>query len=106
MKIIYAAMLVVVMMGPAQAVTERTVKTDSLACNSERQFDRAERMRVSGDTKALHAFTNGALLSGTCVRLKTGARVFTEGRGKGSGTIKIRPKGSVVTFFTSEANFE
>ena len=106
MKIIYATMLVFLATGDAQAVSELTVKTNSLACHSERQFDRAEKVRKSGDTKALHAFTNGAVLSGTCVRLSIGATVFTAGRGKSSGIIKIRPKGSVVTYFTSEENFE
>jgi hypothetical protein len=106
MKIIYAAVLVLLATADAQAVSELTVKTNSLACSSERQFDRAEKVRQSGDAKVLHAFTNGAVLSGTCVRLNTGVKVFTAGRGKGSGIIKIRPKGSVVTYFTSEENFE
>jgi hypothetical protein len=106
MKIVYAAVLVFLATGDAQAVSELTVKTNSLACHSERQFDRAETVRKSGDAKALHAFANGAVLSGACVRLAAGAKVFTAGRGKGSGIIKIRPKGSVVTYFTSEENFE
>ncbi len=101
MKIVYAAILGISMLVPAQAA-EKIVKTSYLACHPERQFDRAERIRRSGDTQALKAFTAGALLSGTCVSLKTGSSVFTEGSGKGSGVIKIRPKGSIVTFFTSE----
>jgi hypothetical protein len=105
MKTMYAAILGVLMVVPALAA-ERIVKTDYLACNPERQFDRAERIRTSGNTKALQAFTAGALLSGTCVALKTGAGVFTAGNGKGLGTIKVRPKGSFKTFFTSEMAFE
>ncbi len=105
MKIIYAAILGVLMTVPAHAA-ERMVKTDYLACNPERQFDRAERIRTSGDTKALKAFTAGALFSGTCVSLKTGTNVFTEGSGKGLGIIRIRPKGSFKTFFTSEIAFQ
>jgi hypothetical protein len=106
MRIICGAVLMFLTMGDAQAVSELTVKTNALACSSERQFERAEKVRKSGDSKALHAFTSGAVLSGTCVRLVTGAKVFTAGRGKGSGIVKIRPKGSVVTYFTSEENFE
>ncbi len=101
MKIVYAAILGVLTLVPAQAA-EKIVRTNYLACHPERQFDRAERIRRSGDTAALKAFTAGALLSGTCVSLKTGASVFTEGSGKGSGVIKVRPRGSIVTFFTSE----
>jgi hypothetical protein len=109
MKIIRAAIFAIVMVVPAQAAAERAekiVKTEALACNSERQFDRAERIRKSGEPQALQAFTKGAVLSGSCVLLKPGASVFDVGRGKGAEVIKIRPKGSVVTFFTSETNFE
>jgi hypothetical protein len=105
MKLIYAAFVGIVLALPAHAA-ERTVKTEYLACNPERQFDRAERYRTSGDTKALKEFTAGALLSRTCVSLKPGATVFTEGTGKGAGIIKIRPKGSFKTFFTSELAFQ
>jgi hypothetical protein len=105
MKNIYAVILGAMITAPAQAV-EAIVKADYLACNSERQFDRAERIRKSGDAKALKAFTAGALLSGSCVSLKSGITVFTEGSGKGSGTIKVRPKGSLKTFFTSELAFQ
>jgi hypothetical protein len=106
MRIICAAMLVLLTTATAQAVSELVVKANALACSSERQFDRAEKVRKSGDAKALQAFTSGAVLSGTCIRLVPGARVFTAGRGKGSGIVKIRPKGSVVTYFTAEENFE
>jgi hypothetical protein len=105
MKIIHAVILGGLIAAPAQAV-EAIVKTDYLACNPERLFDRAERIRNSGDPKALKAFTAGALISGTCVSLKSGASVFTEGSGKGSGVIKVRPKGSFKTFFTSELAFQ
>jgi hypothetical protein len=46
------------------------------------------------------------LLSRTCIRLNAGVKVFAAGRGKGPGVIKIRPKGSFVTFFAVEENFE
>jgi hypothetical protein len=105
MKIIYAVILGVMIASPAQAV-EAIVKTNYLACNPERLFDRAERLRQSGDSKALKAFTAGALLTGTCVSLKPGVSVFTEGSGKGSGIVKVRPKGSFKTFFTSELAFQ
>jgi hypothetical protein len=105
MKVIYAALAGMVIALPAHAA-EKTVKTEYLACNPERQFDRAERLRTSGDANALKAFTAGALLSRTCVSLKPGATVFTAGTGKGAGIIKIRPKGSFKTFFTSELAFE
>ena len=101
MQIVFTAILGASIVLPAQAV-ERVVKMDYLACNPERQFDRAERLRMSGDTKALQEFTAGALLSGTCVSLKTGTSVFAAGSGKGPGIIRIRPKGSFKTFFTSE----
>lgn len=105
MRIIYAAILGAMIAAPAQAV-EAIVKTDYLACNSERLFDRADRIRKSGNEKALKAFTTGAVLSQSCVSLKSGDSVFTEGHGKGSGTIKIRPKGAFKTFFTSELAFQ
>jgi hypothetical protein len=104
MQIMVTAILGASIMLPVQAV-ERIVKMDYLACNPERQFDRAERLRISGDTTALQEFTAGALLSGTCVSLKTGTSVFPAGSGKGPGIIRIRPKGSFKTFFTSEAAF-
>ena len=75
MKAIYAALLGMAMTVPVHAA-ERTVKTESLACNPERQFHLSERIRASGDTKALKAFTAGALLAGTCVALKPGASVL------------------------------
>ena len=106
MKIIHAVMLGgLIAAAPAQAV-EAIVKTDYLACNPERLFDRAERIRKSGDPKAFQAFTAGALISGTCVSLKSGVSVFTEGSGKRSGIVKVRPKGSFKTFFTSELAFQ
>jgi len=106
MRIISAALLIFLSLGEAQGVTELVVKTDLLACRPERQFDRAERLRKSGDEKSLTAFTTGALLSRTCVLLTTGTKVFAAGRGKGPGVIKVRPKGSFVTFFAAEENFE
>ena len=105
MQIIYATILGTAMLLPAQ-ITERTVKTSYLACSPERQFERAERLRTSGDSKGLQAFTAGALLSGTCVSLTPGTRVFSVGRGKGPGIIRVRPKGSFRTFFTSTLAFE
>ncbi len=105
MKIFHALMLSGLIAVPAQAA-EAVVKTDYLACNPERIFNRAEGIRQNGDEKAMKAFTAGALLSGTCVSLKSGASVFTEGKGKGSGVVKIRPKGSYKTFFTSDLAFQ
>ncbi len=104
MQIIYAATLGAAMLLPAQ-IAEKIVTTDYLACNPERQFQRAERLRTSGDSTGLRAFTAGALLSGTCVSLKPGARVFALGSGRGAGIIRVRPKGSFKTFFTSELAF-
>jgi hypothetical protein len=105
MKIIFVAMLAVLVTLPARAA-ETIVKTDYLACNPERQFNRAEEIRKSEDAKTLKAFTAGALLSGTCVSLKAGASVFTEGSGKGPGIVKVRPKGAFKTYFTSELAFQ
>jgi hypothetical protein len=105
MKIIHAVVLGGLIAVPAQAA-EAIVKTDYLACNPERIFVRAEKIRQSGDPKALKAFSAGALISGTCVSLKSGVSVFTEGNGKGSGVVKVRPKGSYKTFFTSELAFQ
>jgi hypothetical protein len=101
MRILCAIALGGLVTQVAQAA-EAVVATDYLACNPERVFVRAEGIRAKGDDKALKAFTQGAVLSGTCVALKSGASVFTEGKGKGAGVIKIRPKGSYKTFFTSE----
>ena len=75
MHIVLTTILGASMVLPTQAV-ERVVKMDYLACTPERQFDRAERLRLSGDTTALQEFTAGALLSNTCVSLKTGTSVF------------------------------
>ena len=105
MKIIHAVILGGLIATPVQAV-ETVVKTDYLACNPERLFVRAERIRQSGDPKALKAFTAGALLSGSCVSLKSGNSVLTEGSGKGSGVVKVRPMGSFKAFFTSELAFQ
>jgi hypothetical protein len=105
MKIIHIAMLGLLMTAPAKA-EEKIVTTNYLACNPERQFNRAERIRKSGDAAALKAFTAGALLAGTCVSLKAGASIFVVGSGKDPGVIKVRPKGSVVTFFTSDTILE
>jgi hypothetical protein len=105
MKIIHAAILGLLIAVPAHA-RESIVKTDYLACRPERELDRAERIRTSGDAKALKAFTLGAVLSRTCVSLKTGDSVFIEGSGKGVGIVKVRPKGSFKTFFTSEMAFQ
>jgi hypothetical protein len=105
MQIIYATVLGTAMLLPAQ-LTERTVKTSYLACNPERQYEHAERLRASGDSKGLQAFTAGALLSGTCVSLTPGASVFSVGAGKGPGIVRVRPKGSFKTFFTSALAFE
>jgi hypothetical protein len=105
MKIIHAVLLGGLIATPAQAA-EAIVKTDYLACNPERIFNRAEGIRKSGDPKALKSFTAGALISGTCVSLKSGVSVFTEGNGKGSGVVKVRPKGSYKPYFTSELAFQ
>lgn len=106
MRIISVVLLIFLSLGEAQSVTEMVVKTDLLACRPERQFNRAERLRKSGDEESLAAFTTGALLARTCIRLATGTKVFLAGRGKGSGVVRIRPKGSFVTFFATEADFE
>ena len=84
MQIMYAAVLGTAMLQPVQ-MQERMVKANYLACNPERQFQRAERLRSSGDSAGLQAFTAGALLSGTCVSLKPGGSVFAVGSGKGAG---------------------
>jgi hypothetical protein len=101
----YAGILGAVMLLPVQ-MTERTVKTQYLACNPERQFQHAEHLRKSGDSAALQAFTKGALLSGTCISLKPGMAVLAVGKGKGEGVVRVRPKGSFKVFFTSELAFE
>jgi hypothetical protein len=105
MQIVYTAIVGACLIFPAHS-RERVVKADYLACNPERQFHRMERLRKSADTKALKEFTAGALLSGTCVSLKSGTSVFTAGNGKGAGIVRIRPKGSFKAFFTSEMVFE
>lgn len=46
------------------------------------------------------------MLTGTCVSLQPGVSVFAEGSGKGSGIVKVRPKGSFKAFFTSELAFQ
>jgi hypothetical protein len=106
MRLISAVLLIFLSLEEAQGVTELVVKTDLLACRPERQFNRVERLRKSGDEESLTAFTTGALLARTCVRLATGTKVFLAGRGKGPGVIRIRPKGSFATFFAAEENFE
>jgi hypothetical protein len=105
MHIIYAGILGAVMLLPVQ-ISERTVKTQYLACNPERQFQHAERLRKAGDTAGLRSFTRGALISGTCTSLNPGMAVLVVGKGKGEGVIKIRPQGSFKLFFTSELAFE
>jgi hypothetical protein len=105
MYIKYAGILGAVMLLPVQ-MTERMVQTQYLACNPERQFEHAERLRKSGDKAALQAFTQGALLSGTCISLTPGMAVFAVGKGKGEGIIRVRPKGSFKIFYTSELAFE
>jgi hypothetical protein len=107
MRIIRAVALAAMMASPAQAAEEMIVKTDYLACNSERLFERSEKVRKSGDEKAFHAFTTGALLSESCVQLKSGMTVYNvAGKPKGAGIVKVRPKGSFKTFFTSELAFQ
>ena len=105
MRVVCAVVLAATVASPLQAA-EAVVKTDYLACTPERLFDRSERIRRSGDEKALKAFTTGALLAETCIALKSGMAVFTEGKGKGPGIVKVRPKGSIKPFFTSELAFE
>jgi hypothetical protein len=105
MHIIYACILGAVLLLPVQ-ITERTVKTQYLACNPERQFEHAEGLRKAGDSAGLRAFTKGALISGTCTSLDPGMVVLAVGKGKGEGIIKIRPQGSFKLFFTSELAFE
>ncbi len=83
-------------------MTERTVKTQYLACNPERQFSHADRLRASGDNTGLQAFTRGARLAGTCISLEQGPAVFAVGRCKGEGIISVRSKGSFQSFFSSE----
>jgi hypothetical protein len=105
MQIVYAGILGTAMLLQTQ-MTERIVKTQYLACNPERQFSRAERLRAAGDVAVLQAFTAGALISGTCISLTPGLAVLPAGRGKGQGVIRIRPKGSFKTFFTSDLALE
>jgi hypothetical protein len=101
----YAGILGAAILLPVQ-MTERVVKTHYLACNPERQFEHAERLRKAGDNVSLHAFTEGALLSGTCMSLTAGMVVFVVAKGKGEGVVRIRPKGSLKVFYTSELAFE
>jgi len=105
MQITYALVLGAHLVLPTQ-ITETVVKKDYLACSPERQFNVAERLRMAGDARALREFTVGALLSRTCISLKTGTSVFIMGGGKSPNVIRIKPKGSFRTFFTSEIAFE
>ena len=81
MQIMYAGVLGTAMLLQAQ-MTERSVKTQYLACSPERQFAHAERLRGSGDTSGLRAFTRGALLSGTCISLSRVLRSLPSARAK------------------------
>ena len=105
MQITYALVLGAHLVLPTQ-ITETVVKKDYLACSPERQFNLAERLRMAGDARALREFTVGALLSRTCISLRTGTSVFILGGGKSPHVIRIKPKGSFRTFFTSEMAFE
>jgi hypothetical protein len=105
MQIMYAGILGTAMLLPTQ-MTERIVKTQYLACNPERQFSRAEQLRAAGDTAGLHAFTAGALISGTCISLTPGVTVLAVGQGKGERVIRIRPKGSFKIYYTSDLALE
>ena len=105
MRVVCVVALAATVASPLQAA-EVVVKTDYLACNPERLFNYSESIRSSGDEKKLKAFTAGALLAGTCIALKTGTAVVTEGAGKGPGIVKVRPKGSIIPFFTSGLAFE
>ena len=105
MRITYALVLGAHFVLPIQ-ITEAVVKKDYLACSPERQFKLAERLRMAGDARALREFTVGALLSRTCISLRTGTSVFILGGGKSPNVIRIKPKGSFRTFFTSEMAFE
>ena len=105
MQITYALVLGAHLVLPTQ-ITETVVKKDYLACSPERQFNVAERLRMAGDARALRQFTAGALLSNTCISLKTGTTVFVLGSGKSPNVIRIKPKGSFRTFFTSEMAFD
>ena len=110
MRITYALVLGAHFVLPIQiteaVVKEAIVKKDYLACSPERQFKLAERLRMAGDARALREFTVGALLSRTCISLRTGTSVFILGGGKSPNVIRIKPKGSFRTFFTSEIAFE
>jgi hypothetical protein len=86
-------------------MTEKIVKTQYLACNSERQFFCAERLRTPGDGTGLQAFSKGALLAGTCSSPESSAADFETPRGE-EGIIRIRPKGSFGILFTSEMAFD
>lgn len=84
--------------APGEAQT--TVKVNYFACKSEREFDRGNTIRRSGDSEALQQWITGALLSGGCLWLKTGTPVYDEGAGKTLGNIKIRPKGEIQSYYT------
>src|SRR4051812_43378999 len=79
---------------------ERAVKTAYLACRLEPDFERAEGLRRSGDVEAIKLYISGAMLAGSCVWLPIGTVVFDEGAGSVAGNTKVRPKGSINSYYT------
>lgn len=94
-----AALTFAILTGPCDA--QSRVKTAYLACTSESLFDRAETIRRSGDTEAIKTYLTGAMASGLCIWMPVGTNIFYEGTGSRRGIAKIRPQGSIQSYFTN-----
>lgn len=77
---------------------------DDIGCRDKEIFDRLVKFGTDGDQEAFMKLGTAAVLSGKCIMLKKGQKVFVEDTSFWAGTACVRPQGNPYCYHTHIEN--
>lgn len=88
--------------GSSAALAQvEVVQMEYFGCVSRDYYDRAVKFLVQQDQDAFGEHVARGVMSGQCVVLKKGAKVYLDDISVLSGVVKLRPAGSTKAYWTT-----